>query len=269
MDKSGQVLDLDLNDIQSRLRTTKYGRSLCILGITDSTNDDARNDAQAGAIDGHVIVADTQRSGRGSHNRIWSSPPQTDLYLSIIDRPKTKPQQLPPLTLAVGLGVAETVEQALDQHHQIQVKWPNDVWVDGRKCAGILIEAISQSDQVNAVVIGIGLNVNRKQWPEDLRSIATSLWSSQGQGPAFDRSVVLIDLLDKVERWVHRFITEGPGPVVKALRKRLALVGQRVTCNDVTGILVGVAENGALCIKTEHGIQDVTSGTLLPLQTYR
>src|SRR5689334_18189002 len=103
------VAEIAAERVLPQLRTVRYGRSLRVLATTDSTNDDAHEDAARGALDGHVVVADAQRSGRGSHGRTWASPAGTDLYLSIVARPELSLNELPPLTLAVGLAVAEAV----------------------------------------------------------------------------------------------------------------------------------------------------------------
>ncbi|MFI5307515.1 MAG: biotin--[acetyl-CoA-carboxylase] ligase [Polyangiales bacterium] len=255
--------DLDLARLEPLLRTARYGRSLRLLPLTDSTNDDARRDAEAGAPDGHVVVADGQRSGRGSHGRVWSSPPGTDLYLSIVARPRVPLADLPPLTLAVGLGTAEAVEHSLGPGpERVEVKWPNDVWISGKKCAGILVEATSSASVLGPLVIGIGLNVNRTQWPVELAADATSLRAARGAVAALDRAVVLATLLGCIEGWVDRFVAQGSEVVTAALQSRLALRGQAVRCDGIEGQLRGVAPNGALLIANETGVHELLAGRL-------
>ena len=257
--------DLSRQRITECLQTARYGRSLTLEPVTNSTNADARVAASAGAAVGHVIVADRQLSGRGSRGRHWESPGGLDLYLSIVDRPALSLPQLPPLTLAVGVGVAEAVEQTLGSAAapRCQVKWPNDVWLGGRKAAGILVEANSQGAQLEAVIVGIGLNVNRGEFSAELAETATSLARVSGQ--RHDRAQVLCRLLLSVEHWVGRFVTEGPAPVVEALGQRLALRGQPVQCGEVVGLLDGVSEGGALRIRTRAGTREVLTGTLRPV----
>lgn len=261
---AGAPTDIDPARLHELLRTQRYGRSLRLLEITESTNDDARRDAAAGAADGHVVLADSQRQGRGSHGRAWASPAGTCLYLSIVARPSVALAQLPPLTLAVGVGVAEAVERVLEPSVQLQaqVKWPNDVWLHGRKCAGILIEASSSGTTLGPIVIGIGLNVNRMQWPEELEAVATSLRAACPDAAALDRERALSLLLESVERQVDRFVAEGPAASVMALQARLALRGQRVRCGDVEGTLLGVSLSGALRIATEIGVRELIAGRL-------
>lgn len=255
-------LDLpDLHGLGERLRTTHYGRSLELRALTDSTNDDARSAAREGAPRGHVVVADAQRRGRGSQGRTWDSPAGSDLYLSIVERLALPLDRLAPLTLAVGVGVAQTVEAArLDT----RVKWPNDVWVEGRKIAGILVETSASENRSGPLVIGIGLGVNRVEWPAELEPIATSIRRESGRTQ--ERVAILAALLANVESWVNRYADDGIAPILEALEPRLALRGSRVRCGDVIGVLSGLSPSGAICLETERGTLELLSGTLRPLE---
>jgi BirA family biotin operon repressor/biotin-[acetyl-CoA-carboxylase] ligase len=259
------VSEAIVQTVRARLSTGRYGRSLTWLAETASTNDDAREAARAGAPNGHTVVADQQLKGRGSNGRAWSSPPGEDLYLSIVDRPALALGQLPPLTLAVGLGVANTVDTWLGTERRSQVKWPNDVWIDGRKCAGVLVEASTCSEAVESVVIGIGLNVNRTRFPDALAGLATSLRIERGAGPVLDRAAVLIELLAQVEREVDRWVREGPSVVTRALAPRLALLGRRARCGEIEGVVEGLSANGALRMQTPNGVQELYAGRLTAL----
>lgn len=253
--------------IAALLTTRTYGRSMQVLSETGSTNDDARRAAAAGEVDGHVIVADTQAAGRGSGGRSWSSPAGSDIYLSIIDRPAVALHQLPPLTLAVGLGVADAVQHQLAElgrNTVAEVKWPNDVWIDGRKCAGILIEATTTGSTLQAVVIGIGLNVNRTTFAPELADLATSLRGTDPGSAPLDRDAVLAALLEHVEERVRQFTELGAEPIAAQVDARLAMRGQTVICGDVRGTLRGVAPSGAVRIETDTGIREVVTGRLMP-----
>ncbi len=258
------VDDLARESIARLLATQRYGRSLDLRARTGSTNDDARAAAEGGAPDGHVVLADAQDTGRGALGHAWSSPAGTDLYLSIVDRPAVPPRVLPQITLAVGLGVADCV-QGFTQRPTL-VKWPNDVLVsaaDGaapRKCAGILVETTSSGAQLGAVVIGIGLDVNRAAFEGDLAETATSL--AQVCGRTLDRAEVLARLLLEVERWVDRLVHAGGAPIVAALTERLAWRGERVVCGDVRGDLLGVDAGGALRLATTSGVRTLAAGSL-------
>lgn len=262
--------DLAPARVTERLATERYGRSLVVVDSTGSTNDDAMAAARGGAPNGHVIVADHQAAGRGAHGRRWESPAGSDLYVSIVDRPDVAQHRLAPLTLAVGLGVSDAVDRALAGSGSVpsEVKWPNDVWIRGRKCAGILVEASTSGTRVASVVIGIGCNVNRTTWPDALAGRATSLRLAHPQGARLDRAAVLATLLLCVERWVQTFVEHGAPPIVAALGARLAFKGREVACESARGVLVGVAPSGAALVATARGIVEVVAGTLLPVEPF-
>lgn len=256
------MLELTPERVLPALTTVRYGRSLRSVASTGSTNDDARADGAAGAVSGHVVLADVQTRGRGSNGRSWESPAGLDLYLSIVDRPPLAMPQLPPLTLAVGLGVARAAERLLGQGTRCEVKWPNDVLLDGKKCAGILVEATTLGSAVELTVIGIGLNVNRLDFPDELAAIATSLRAARPGQALFDRLSVLVELLSSVEREVDQFVASGPAAVAHALAPRLAFVGRHVRCGDVEGVLRGVSDSGALRLSTAQGLRELHAGRL-------
>lgn len=243
--------DLDPERIREHL-SGDWGRSLTVLRSTESTMDDASRAASEGAADGHVVVADRQLHGRGAHGRGWSSPGGSDLYFSIVARPRLETAATALVTLATGVGVRETVAERIP-NRRVQVKWPNDVWVDRRKCAGILVESRMVGTDIDAVIIGIGLNVNRLEWPSELQGLATSLRAEREQEAPLDRSEVLGSVLGHVEGWVKRLQREGAIAVVSALRPWLALVGERVRWEDGEGIFEGIDERGAARVRTDAG----------------
>lgn len=257
---------LDLEAMQAVLETQRFGRSYSYRERTGSTNDDAREAFLAGAPAGHIVVADAQTSGRGSRGRTWESPAGTDLYLSIVDRLPVPIAALPPLTLAVGLAVAETVDSLLDSA-SAQVKWPNDVLLRARKCAGILIETSMGLAGGDCVVIGIGLNVNRTDFPVELAAVATSLRLHRPDLEPIDRNLALRVLLEHVEARVDSFVADGPVATIEALSPRLALRGYRVRCDGYEGVVRGVAHTGALLLETEHGVEQVLAGRLTPIES--
>jgi BirA family biotin operon repressor/biotin-[acetyl-CoA-carboxylase] ligase len=157
------------------------------------------------------------------------------------------------------------------------VKWPNDVWLARRKLAGILVESASSSDALQPVIVGIGLNVNRRSFPEGLDTAPVSLALARdaasaaaldgalaGEPGRLDRAEVLAKLLGKLEHWIDRFVREGTAPVIRALEPRLALLGENARCEDVTGIVTGITADGALRLRTAQGERSLVSGTLRP-----
>jgi BirA family biotin operon repressor/biotin-[acetyl-CoA-carboxylase] ligase len=256
--------DLEKARIEALLTTTRLGRSLQLEASTGSTNDDARAAAKAGAVDGHVVVAESQSAGRGSRGRSWVSPSGTDIYMSVVAKLSVPPERLPPLTLVVGLAVVEALDPLLAG--RARVKWPNDVWVEGRKLVGILVEGASTGAQLEPLVIGIGINVNRREFPEGLDIPPTSLALALGHPASehVDRSLVLASVLNQLEGWLDRFQREGPGAAIDAINQRLALRGERARVDQLEGTVLRVAASGALVLETESGPRELVAGTLRP-----
>jgi BirA family biotin operon repressor/biotin-[acetyl-CoA-carboxylase] ligase len=206
--------------------------------LTDSTNDRARELAAAEAPHGTVVTAGEQSAGRGRQGRTWTAPADAALLYSAILRPLDRRHLL--LPLAVPVAVAEAVE-ALEPAVRCQIKWPNDIWVDGRKLAGILIEARPQDGWA---VIGVGLNlaIAPEQFPAELRETATSL---EGVG----REEARRSLDAALERWV----AAAGDDVLEQWRQRDALKGREVGWEDGSGIADGVDDSGRLVVVTPGG----------------
>jgi BirA family transcriptional regulator, biotin operon repressor / biotin---[acetyl-CoA-carboxylase] ligase len=204
----------------------------------DSTNDLARELAAGGAPQGTVVTAEEQVAGRGRQGRSWTAPAGRALLYSAIVRPLEQRHLV--LPLAAPLAVAEAAEEVADV--SCAIKWPNDVWIEGRKCAGVLIEARPQDGWA---VIGVGLNVSIEpdQFPEELRETATSLDADATVDAALEA------LNDSLTRWTRA----DPQEVLAAFRDRDALRGQEVSWADGSGVANGVDERGNLIVETLDG----------------
>jgi BirA family biotin operon repressor/biotin-[acetyl-CoA-carboxylase] ligase len=254
----------DLNPARLQgLFTGKWGRSLTVLDSTGSTMDDASMAARSGAPDGHVVLADQQTHGRGAHGRVWESPPGTDLYFSVVARPKVEPSSMALVTLATGLGVRDAAAAWLPAR-RVQVKWPNDVWIERRKCAGILVESRMLGAELDALIVGVGFNVNRTRWPEQLQGVATSLKIERGAGASLDRAEVLAGLLEHIERWVERLVRDGATALVDALRPHLALLGEPVRWEEGHGTFEGIDDRGAARVRTDAGVLTLHAARIEP-----
>jgi BirA family transcriptional regulator, biotin operon repressor / biotin---[acetyl-CoA-carboxylase] ligase len=212
--------------------------------LTDSTNDRARELAAAGAPSGTVVVAAQQTAGRGRTGRKWTAPADSALLVSAILRPLEPHHSL--LPLAIPLAVCEAAETLAPVN--CRVKWPNDVWLEGRKVAGVLIEARFP----DWAVIGVGLNlaIPDGAFPADLRWPATSLGHGVSPGQALDA------LREALGRWT----TAGPDEVVAAFDERDALRGRRVAWEGVDGsgsqgegVADGIDDRGNLVVVTDAG----------------
>lgn len=206
----------------------------------DSTNDLARELAAAGAPQGTVVTAEKQVAGRGRQGRSWSAPAGKALLYSVIVRPLEQRHLV--LPLAAPLAVAEAAEEMADV--SCAIKWPNDVWIEGRKCAGVLIEARPQDGWA---VIGVGLNVSIEpnEFPQELRETATSL----GADATVD------DALQALNESLTRWTRADPQEVLAAFRERDALRGRQITWNGGNGTAEGIDERGNLLVATGSGEQ--------------
>jgi BirA family biotin operon repressor/biotin-[acetyl-CoA-carboxylase] ligase len=238
--------------VAARLTTAWLGRAWRHLVRVESTNDEAAAWARAGAPAGAVVVADEQTRGRGRLGRRWHSPPGASLYLSAVLRPPLAPHRVPPLTLAAGVAVAEALVQC---DVAPALKWPNDVLVDGKKIAGILTEMSSDLDRVHHVVVGIGVNLNVRAFPEELAAIATSVAIVRGTTVA--RAEFAAALCARLEHWHDRFVADGAAPVVAAWRQHARFFGKRVQVTAGRDRMEGVAEDldedGALRLQLDDG----------------
>lgn len=248
-------------EISSNLKTSFIGRDIAFYKEIDSTNDTAKEFAGKGAEEGTVIVADCQKKGKGRLSRRWESPAGVNIYTSIILRPNISPIFAPQLTLVSAVAAAETVAKFLKTGSGYKpeptVKWPNDIFINSRKAAGILTEMNSEMDRINFVVIGIGVNVNmtKKMFPEELRQIATSLKEETG------RDISRIDFIQtlylNMERWYKEYIENGFEPVRKAWTDYFNMRGKMVKVQQLNSVIEGIAididNDGALLLKGKDG----------------
>ena len=222
---------------------------------TDSTNTRARELAAAGAPHGTVVTAAEQSAGRGRQGRTWTAPPGKALLYSAIVRPLEDRHTM--LPLAVPLAVCETAEQ-LNPDLDCKVKWPNDIHIEGRKLAGVLIEARPQNSWA---VIGIGLNlfIEEDEFPSELRDRAISLFTndrrtqergSAGPSPQLSAGPSLLGPLnERLNHWVQA----EPPEVLANWRKRDALHGREVAWEGGSGVADGVDDRGYLLVVTPAG----------------
>jgi BirA family biotin operon repressor/biotin-[acetyl-CoA-carboxylase] ligase len=204
--------------------------------ITDSTNARAKDLAAAGAPHGTVVTAASQTAGRGRQGRTWSAAPGEALLMSVIVRGVGPDTAL--LPLAAALAVCDAVAPI-----EAAIKWPNDIWIERRKVAGILLEGRPQEGWA---VIGIGLNVLTREFPEELRATATSL---AREGSSASVGGALAALVPALERWTAAPAVE----VLDAWRARDALRGERVRWAAGEGTAAGIAASGALIVETAAG----------------
>lgn len=241
-------------EIQDGLQATVIGREMVCFAETDSTNHRAALLAEGGARDGTVIVAEAQSAGKGRLGRRWASPAGVNLYLSIILRPTIAPRAAPLLTFLSSLATARTIE--LETGLRPTVKWPNDVLLDGGKVAGLLNEMNAETERVNYVILGIGVNLNmtQEQFPDDLRYPATSLALAL-QRPV-DRVRFCRRLLSEIDQ-LYRDYPAGQEAILAGWLAYFDLLGQKVVVEEpsrtIVGVVTGIAADGALLLTLENG----------------
>ncbi|MCA9672727.1 MAG: biotin--[acetyl-CoA-carboxylase] ligase [Myxococcales bacterium] len=222
------------------------------LASVASTNDEAARLAAGGAAHGTLITADEQTAGRGRQGHVWFAPAGQNLTFSLVLRPDIAPSAAPAIALAVGLGIAEGLEaQLAPAGKSAAVKWPNDVRVARRKIAGVLTELKADTRRIEHVIVGVGLNVNTRAFPDDLAAPATSLALELGADR--EPADVLADVLPPLERWIDRFIDEGAAPVVEAFVARGDFLGHPVRIGALHGEALGLDADGALRLRLDSG----------------
>jgi BirA family transcriptional regulator, biotin operon repressor / biotin---[acetyl-CoA-carboxylase] ligase len=258
---------LQIDYIKENLHTQVIGKKLTYFERLDSTSARLAVLAADGAAEGTVIIAEQQTAGHGRTGAAWYSPPGTGLYISVLLRPGLPLIRLSGLTLALGQSVAAAMEEAAGI--AVQVKWPNDLFCNGRKCGGILAETKDDGDGEPLVVAGIGINVNNDFLPLELCESATSLFLETGR--SLFREGLLVALLTAIERDYFLFRAEGLAPFLEPLQARSYLAGKRIVLDGGGGVADGVAtrydSQGALLLINEKGeTMRITSGTVLEVK---
>ncbi len=240
------------------LRTRRFGRALRAFATIGSTNTEAAAWAAEGAPEGAVVLAELQTAGRGRMGRTWEARAGRNLTFSVVLRPSLPPERFGLLTLAASVAVAETVA-SFTAPLDAEIKWPNDVLLEGRKCCGMLLESSFSGQKRPTVILGIGLNVNQDAFPPALAERATSMLLATGRRTP--RAPLLAALLARLEPAYDRLVHDGGAAVRQAYEARLSGLGRRATLYlsgtraPVRGVLAGITETGALRVETGDGLR--------------
>ncbi len=255
-------------ELQDGLQTEIVGREMVYFADTDSTNDRAHALAKDGAVEGTVVIAEAQQAGKGRLGRRWMSPAGVNLYASVILRPPIAPRHAPQLTFLSAAAVAWTIAEITGLSPT--VKWPNDVLLDGRKVAGLLNELDAETERIRYLILGVGVNINMQaeQFPDDLRYPASSL--AMASGGKVSRLRFTRTLLEQLDCLYSQYQREGFEPIMQAWQEYFVLTGQpvEVDCQGrlLRGQVVGLDEDGALLLKLADGRQErVLAGDVRPL----
>ena len=251
------------SEIQIGLDTQIIGVEMNYEPSVDSTNRVAKALAYHGAQDGTIVVAEEQTGGKGRLDRKYFSPRVKGIWFSVILRPNFLPKEASKITLMAAVAVAEAMTRF---DLKPEIKWPNDILFDGRKLVGILTEMTGEMGKIYYIVVGVGINVNinREDFPEEIRDIAASLSEINGEEvPRVKFFRAVLEEFDKIYREVNE---NGFGKILTLWRKYNVTLGKNIRVisviddNDFTGKAVDLNEDGALVVETPEGLRTVYAG---------
>jgi BirA family biotin operon repressor/biotin-[acetyl-CoA-carboxylase] ligase len=252
------------DDLLARLGKTKIiGRDIQVFEQTTSTNDVVEKLARDGVREGAVVFAESQTKGRGRLGRKWVSPARKGLWFSILLRPNLRPQETTQLTVASATALRRAIVS--QTRLQPEIKWPNDILINGKKVAGILTEMSAELDRVRHVIPGIGIDVNQdaSEFPAELRKIATSL-KIEGR-ESFSRPALAVAILEELDEEYARVCAGKFAGIANEWVEYCGTIGKDVSVRIGERVIQGRAESlddeGALVLRTEHGrLQRITGG---------
>lgn len=253
---------LSADELRSLRRTAWVGEKIYYYDVTDSTNIRANRLAEEGATHGTLVVADAQDAGRGRRGRGWDSSSGTSIYMTLLLKPDIEASNASMLTLVAAMAVAEGVRSVTGLNAQI--KWPNDIVVNGKKVCGILTEMSAQIDYVNHIVIGIGINVHNESFPKDISRTATSLLIESG-GEHFHRAKLIEAVWENFEEYYEIYLaTQDLKGLRGAYDAGLVNLGERVRVLDpkepYEGVAQGITDRGELIVDRDGVRTLVSSG---------
>ncbi len=243
------------HEINIYLQTKRIGREITYFDAIESTQVVAHKLAQEGKEEGHLVIANEQTRGKGRLGRAWYSRSGTSISMSLILRPKLPPQKTPQLTLLTAVAVVRGIKKASGV--EAEIKWPNDVLINGKKVVGILTEMQADPDFVHSVIIGIGVNVNQLQedFDIDIESIATSL--SIETGRQIERAQVVAEILKEFEWLYEEYLQRGFGMIRPLWEANAISVGTNIYARTpqqvLFGFAKGITDEGILLLEDEQG----------------
>ena len=236
--------------MELNLKTETIGKPFLWVEEIDSTNEELKRLAAADAVHGTVLCADYQTNGKGRRGRTWDSPKGDNIYLSILLRPELEAEHASMLTLIGALAVADSIEETTGA--ECQIKWPNDLVLGNKKVCGILTEMSSDMQGIRYVIVGIGINVNRNVFPDEIAHMAASIEKGKG------REAIVVSLLAHFEEKYNIFLKhKNLAPFLEEYNGRLAGIGRQVQIlsggEGQIRTSHGIDEGGALIISDEEG----------------
>lgn len=245
---------LTKSEIESRISSKYLGRNLCCYKEIDSTNEELKRlfNANNSLPNGTTAVTDHQTMGKGRRGRVWETPEGVNIAMSFLIKPEFEPGKASMLTLLAAIAVVKATEEVAGL--ECQIKWPNDVVINGKKYCGILTEMSSEPDFIHYVIVGIGINANTESFPEDIAKTATSVYLEKGE--KISRAKLVAAILKYFEQYYERFEEAlDMSPFMEEYNCLLAGYGQEVRVLDpngeYTGISKGINNQGELLVEKE------------------
>ena len=249
-------------EIRAVLTSQWLGQNVKFLEEIDSTNNEVRRVAEQGAPEGTLVVAENQTAGKGRRGRRWDSPKGSGIWYSFLLRPEFAPEHASMLTLLAAMAVQNSVKEVTGLDGLI--KWPNDIVVNGKKVCGILTEMSTEEDAIRYVVVGIGINANTTDFPEEIRATATSLALELGHPVC--RAAVINGVMCAFEEYYGRYRETLDMSLLKDLYNQKLVNAERevkvlAPGGDYTGISHGINDAGELIVELPDGsIREINSG---------
>ncbi|MFC1658397.1 biotin--[acetyl-CoA-carboxylase] ligase [Candidatus Omnitrophota bacterium] len=251
-------------EIRHVLKNRIIAKSIYYYESLPSTMDKAMEFALSGAPEGTLVLAESQTKGRGRMGRQWFSPKYKGIYFSLILRPDMLPQQAPVLTLIAAVAICEVLKQYLGI--EAQIKWPNDIFSNNKKIAGILTELRAEMDKIYAIILGLGINVNNEK--KSLPYPGSSLREITGR--PISRLELLQGILSCFEQRYREFQKQGVGEILDKWRHLSTTLGKRVRLNtgrsrhQLVGEAVDIDQDGGLLIRQDSGlVERVMAGDII------
>ena len=243
-------------EVESLLETSWAARPVVYEEEQASTNQTAKMLAEQGASHGTLVVAERQVSGRGRRGRPWHSPEGSGIWMSILLRPQIHPMSASMLTLVAAMAVYDAISSRVEG---CAIKWPNDIVIDGRKVCGILTEMSTQIDYINHVTIGVGINVNLTEFPEEIRETATSLRLECGH--VVKRAPLIAAVMKRFEQNYTVFLEHGDLSGLKERYSELLVNKDREVRilgakEQYNAYALGINQTGELIVRKEDGTEE-------------
>lgn len=251
-------------EIKENLNTSFVGGEIKFLEEVDSTNLYAKRMAEDGFPDGTVIIADEQLKGKGRLGREWVSPKGKGIWMTIMLKPGINPSHAAKVTLLAACAVNKAISETCGI--DTRIKWPNDIVCNGKKLCGILAEMGAELDEINYLIVGIGINVNidKDEFPQELHSIATSIKIEKGMD--ISRKTLVVNILNNFEAYYKTFLKTGSiAGFIPEYKEKSAIIGKEVniisSTQRFTGKVLDISAEGQLLVKLEDGtVKEIISG---------